>query len=102
IMVSRFKNGLKNDGPAGEPGHQIFNEQHFLVLEEHFKESKLHDGVNGEPAFQVFDGDTGRMERVTHFKDGTATKMASFNYSDTVVKEEELASKGPLKRIFSK
>jgi len=101
VMISRFKNGLLNDGPKGEPGHQIFNEQHRLVLEEHFKDAKLHDGINGAAAFQVFD-EKERLERATHFKNGVATAMKHFSYTDAVMKEEDTSLDARLKRIFSK
>lgn len=49
--VERFKNGLPNDGPNGEPALIEFGDNGRLTIKL-YKDGKLNDGPNGEPAVQ--------------------------------------------------
>lgn len=99
VMVSRLKNGVRNDGPKGEPSYQIIVGNH-IALEEHAINGKLNDGINGEAAFQVYEN--GLLKRATHYTNNFVTIMKSFSYSDAVFKEEDTSLKERLTRLFNK
>jgi hypothetical protein len=85
-IVTRLKNGVKNDGPRGEPAHAIYQMDRTPSVVEHCKDGKLNDSVTGEAAFQVFE--KGLLKRAVHYTNNAITMMKQFTYTDAIFKEE--------------
>jgi len=92
VVIYRTKNGVKSDGPNGEPAHQLINNGQ-LALENHAQNGVVTDGVNGEAAAQVYE--KGLLKRAVHYTNGAVTMMKQFTYTDATFTEKFNAAAAP-------
>lgn len=72
--VERYANGQLNDGPNGEPAVTDFYNSGLPSHIEYYKHDVIDDGINGDPAFQDFDFE-GKLVMAFRYRNGAMTKI---------------------------
>lgn len=75
-LVIFYKNGLKNDGPNGEPATQGFHPNGQIKFKLYFKDGKDNDPSSGEAAHVEFD-EQGEPIHALRYRDGIQTSVAT-------------------------
>jgi len=71
VKIARHKNGLRHDGPHGEPALVMFNDNGTPRAIRHFTHGLLNDGKNGEIAVQQFNHVGDKLVYALRYTNGT-------------------------------
>jgi hypothetical protein len=92
--VERLRDGVRNDGPNGEPAVQQLNGGGRPLRVEHYRNGRRHDGWGGKPAILEFD-EHGRLIHAVRYRHGEPIGAQADISRWHTARETGIAPRGP-------